>query len=133
MQLLLFSTLGLRDASSHARQLDMVKSIIQSLRLILKVALLLAIYSASYLCLTDLGGSNTALRATGEVDCKFHDNFVFDIASIKSFLSNFNRPKPQSNFNIYFTVKTTPRNYEKRIRPLQISWFQKVDKDAVSV
>ena len=37
----------------------------------------------------------------------------------------------QPNINIYFTVKTTPGNYEKRIRPLQISWFQKVNKDMV--
>ena len=112
----------------------MVKSIIQSLRLILKVVLLLAVYSASYLCWTDLNGSSTAhQRETGEVDCKFHDNFVIDIAGIKSILSNFYRPKPSTNFNVYFTVKTTPKNYEKRIQPLQISWFQKVDKDAVSV
>ena len=38
----------------------------------------------------------------------------------------------QSSLNIYFTVKTTPGNYEKRIHPLQISWFQKVNKEMVS-
>ena len=38
----------------------------------------------------------------------------------------------QSDINIYFTVKTTPENYEKRIRPLQISWFQKVNKNMVT-
>ena len=38
----------------------------------------------------------------------------------------------QSDINIYFTVKTTPENYEKRIRPLQISWFQKVNKTMVT-
>ena len=38
----------------------------------------------------------------------------------------------QSSLNIYFTVKTTPGNYEKRIHPLQISWFQNVNKEMVS-
>ena len=111
----------------------MVKSIIQSLLLILKVVLLLTIYSASYLCLTDLDASNTAEYVTDKVNCKFHDNSLIDIATIKNYLSNLHRPRPPYNFNVYFTVKTTPRNYEKRILPSQISWFQKVDKDMVSI
>ena len=111
----------------------MGKSIIQSLRLILKIVLLVTIYSASYLCLTDLAGSNTAKHVTGEANCEFHDNLLINIASIKNYLSNLYRPKPPYNFNIYFTVKTTPRNYVKRILPSQISWFQKVDKDLVSI
>ena len=27
---------------------------------------------------------------------------------------------------VYFTTKTTPKNYDKRIHPLKTSWFQKV-------
>ena len=27
---------------------------------------------------------------------------------------------------VYFTTKTTPRNYDKRIHPLKMSWFQQV-------
>ena len=27
---------------------------------------------------------------------------------------------------VYFTTKTTPKNYDKRIHPLKMSWFQKV-------
>lgn len=117
----------------HGFAVGMVKSIIQSLRLILKVVLLLTIYSASYLCLTDLDASNTAEYVTDKVNCKFHDNSLIEIATIKNYLSNLHRPKPPYNFNVYFTVKTTPRNYEKRILPSQISWFQKVDKDMVSI
>ena len=42
-------------------------------------------------------------------------------------------PPDHSNISIYFTVKTTPGSYEKKIRPLQISWFQKVNKEMVSL
>ena len=27
---------------------------------------------------------------------------------------------------VYFTTKTTPKNYDKRIHPLKMSWFQQV-------
>ena len=37
----------------------------------------------------------------------------------------------QSSLNIYLTIKTTPGNYEKRILPSKMTWFQKVNKDMV--
>ena len=41
-------------------------------------------------------------------------------------------PNDHSNLSIYFTVKTTPGNYEKRMRPIKLTWFQKVNKHMVS-
>ena len=46
--------------------------------------------------------------------------------------SHDSTPNDHSNLNIYFTVKTTPGNYEKRMRPIKLTWFQKVNKQMVS-
>ena len=36
------------------------------------------------------------------------------------------------NRNIFFTVKTTARNYQERLSVLMLTWFQTVHKDDVS-
>ena len=62
-----------------------------------------------------------------------HDLFLLeDRLNLGKSSNNNIQHSEQSNLNIYFTVKTTPGNYEKRIHPLQISWFQKVNKEMVS-
>ena len=33
--------------------------------------------------------------------------------------------------NVFFTVKTTPKNYQRRIGMLKMTWFQHVDRTMV--
>jgi len=35
--------------------------------------------------------------------------------------------------NIYFSVKTSGKNYKNRLFPLMLTWFQVIDKDEVKV
>ena len=123
----------------------MLRSLIKSLRVVLIVVVLLTIYYAGYHLSESIfyGGRVAASYAGNNIiisnimttinSNKFDDNFLLvSNNSSKSILSSDLHPPDRSDINIYFTVKTTPRNYAKRIRPLQISWFQKVNKEMVS-
>jgi len=68
-------------------------------------------------------------------DGTFFEKFTinrFDLHTTRSDSNNSFASTDQSSLNIYFTVKTTPRYYKNRIRPLQMSWFQKVNREMVS-
>ena len=127
----------------------MLRSLVKSLRVVLIVVVLLTIYYASCQYLSEsiiyrgrvaggFAGNNTIISnilTTINSDDKappIIDVLPKSSSSSKNILGNDLHPPIQSDINIYFTVKTTPGNYEKRIRPLQISWFQKVNKEMVS-
>ena len=122
----------------------MLRSLIKSLRVVLIVVVLLTIYYAGYHLSESIfyrgrvaasyAGNNIIIsNIMTTINNKFDDNFLpVSNNSSKSILSSDLHPPDRSDINIYFTVKTTPGNYAKRIRPLQISWFQKVNKEMVS-
>ena len=98
------------------------------LRFVIVVVVLLVIYGG-YWCILYSGDNIATFNIKDGTHARFYEKFLYETrhSSINSFKSN-----DQSSLNIYFTVKTTPRNYENRIRPLQMSWFQKVSRKMVS-
>lgn len=121
----------------------MLRSLVKSLRVVLILVVLLAIYYAGCQYLSEsivyrgrvesFAGNNTIIS---NILTRINSNdktLPESSSSSKNVLAELHPPTISADINrIYFTVKTTPGNYEKRIRPLQISWFQKVNKDMVS-
>ena len=128
----------------------MLRSPVKSFRVVLIVVVLLAIYYASCQYLSEsiiyrglvagagFAGNNTII--SNIVTTINSDDKTLPIinalpessSSSKNIRGDDLHPPIRSDINIYFTIKTTPGNYEKRIRPLQISWFQKMNKEMVS-
>ena len=109
----------------------MITVYVKLLRFILVSAIFSVIYG-SYRCFKLREGTFIVARDVASV--KSYDHAYLLESNLKlgnNTLNNFRHPK-QSSLNVYFTVKTTPENYEKRIRPLQMSWFQQVNKEMVS-
>ena len=130
----------------------MFKSITRSLRfLFIAIILLITVYvSYHYLdpSITTIYRGHAAIRhaarsiiynnvmvqpeTTSKLNGTLFESSTSSLVSSREPRSRLYLPD-QSDINIYFTVKTTPENYEKRIRPLQISWFQKVNKTMVTI
>lgn len=108
----------------------MFLSFVKSLRFVLIIVVLLVVYGG-YKCL-NLPANIVNTKENVNDRSRVHDKFLFERSNLnKSFPGSPLSPE-QSSLNIYFTVRTTPGNYEKKIRPLQISWLQKVSKGMVS-
>ena len=104
---------------------------VKLLRVILVVVILSVIYT-SFMCLKLPEGTFTVTSNVYSVKSCDQVYLLENNPRLSNSTSNNFRHPKQSSINVYFTVKTTPGNYEKRIRPLQMSWFQKVSKEMVS-
>ena len=110
----------------------MITVYVKLLRFIL-VGVILSVIYGSYRCFKLREGTFIVAR---DVSSVINDHaYLLESGNLRLSNNTFNsfRHPKQSSRNVYFTVKTTPGNYEKRIRPLQMSWFQKVNKEMVSM
>lgn len=99
----------------------MLKRIVNWLCLLLLLVVLFVLYGV-YQCLTLSGSNIYGINIVTEINQRKWMNLLSD---------GIQHQEESTLNNIYFTVKTTPGNYEKRILPAHISWFQKVNKETV--
>ena len=109
----------------------MITVYVKLLRFIL-VGVVLSVIYGSYRCFKFREGTFIVASDVSSVKSYDHAYLLENNLRLNNNTSNNFRHPKQSSLNVYFTVKTTPGNYEKRIRPLQVSWFQKVSKEMVS-